>query len=106
MRAALTASRDGAVIIADDCHSNAPQVTAAWRAMVDEGFIVDDFNRTHHLPAPAFLKGWCVGRYRARASDARTLARGFEATDRLRIDPVSNWGYSRGFQGSSTGESR
>ena len=97
MRAALTASRDGAVIIADDCQKKAPHVIAAWRTMVDGGFIVDDFNRTYHLPAPAFVKGWCVGRYRARANDAHTLARGFEATDRLKIDPVSNWGYSRGF---------
>eukprot|EP00966_Prymnesium_polylepis_P247900 5732281-Prymnesium_polylepis.1 len=89
MKAALTVSRDAAVIIADDCTARHTLVMSAWRTMVSGGFIVDDFNRSYSLPSPAGLKGWCVGRYRKRDGDAAELKKGFEGANRLSIDPIS-----------------
>ena len=58
MKAALTTSRESAIIIADDCTERHTLVMRAWRHMVDSGFIVHDYNETFRLPMPAGLKGW------------------------------------------------
>ena len=91
MKAALTTSRESAIIIADDCTERHTLVMRAWRHMVDSGFIVHDYNQTFHLPMPAGLKGWCVGRYNHREDRVADLRKGFESAEKLWIDPISAW---------------
>ena len=64
MRAALTVSSDGALLVADDCSTRHRKVMFAFRQLVEEGHLVDAWNSTVHLPHPTGTKGWCVGRFR------------------------------------------
>jgi predicted O-methyltransferase YrrM len=64
MRAALTVSSDGALLVADDCSTRHRKVMHAFRQLVEEGHLVDAWNSTVHLPHPTGTKGWCVGRFR------------------------------------------
>jgi len=63
LRAAVNASRDGAVIVADDCtRKRHTHVVQSWRRMVSAGHIRPEFETELSLPPPAGNKGWCVGR--------------------------------------------
>ena len=62
LKNAIASAADNATIIADDCTRRFPAVEDAWRALLLTGAVDDAFNRTLSLPAPAGLKGWCVGR--------------------------------------------
>ena len=80
-QAAVNTSRDGALIVADDCsllprHNVGGQgVMAGWRAMVERGHIFDHFQRD--VPSPSGVKGWCVGHVVRRRGDSAQLSRGF-----------------------------
>lgn len=94
MRAAVNASRNGAIVVADDCCSRAPDVQKAWKSMTaPDGHIVEDYVKVVHLPSPAGTKGWCVGRAVRRDDDVAKLNRGFERAHTLMIDPVSRSGF-------------
>lgn len=57
--------------------------------MVDDGFIVGEYNQSFQLAMPAGLKGWCVGRYTFREERVADLSKGFDLADKLWIDPIS-----------------
>ena len=84
MRAALNVSRDGAIIVADDCSRKHPRVVAAWRSLIADGFIHDAWNHS------GYTKGWCVGRFRRDEAQLRRLTLGFERAARIPLDPISS----------------
>ena len=89
MRAAVNSSRDGALIVADDCSSRHPLVIAAWKSVVSAGHVVELFKGGTRQGGNVGVKGWCVGRVVRKAGDAARLSSGFEHAGELRIDPVS-----------------
>ena len=90
MLAALNVSRDGAMMVADDCSPKHPKVQSAWRTLVDGGLIYDSWNRTMSHG----MKGWCVGRYKRSEHNDAWLANGLSKkmprAHSLRLDPVSS----------------
>ena len=81
-QAAINTSRDGALIVADDCsllprHNIGGQgVMTGWRTMVERGHIVNYFQTD--VPSPSGPKGWCVGHVVRRQGDNAQLGRGFK----------------------------
>ena len=83
MRAALNLSRDGAVIVADDCSSKHWRVQQAWLSLINDGFIYDAWNTTDRS------KGWCVGRFRRDESRLHLLSQHHNYYRLRNVDPVS-----------------
>ncbi len=92
MRAAVNSSRDGALIVADDCSARHPNVISGWKSVVAAGHVVELFNGGVSKGGSVGTKGWCVGRAVRRPGDAAQLNVGFERAGALMIDPVSRAG--------------
>mmetsp|Transcript_56818 Transcript_56818/g.123524 ORF Transcript_56818/g.123524 Transcript_56818/m.123524 type:complete len:272 (-) Transcript_56818:126-941(-) len=74
---ALRASSDDAVIVMDDCAPRFPQVVAAWQNATAAGLVMPESQTVLHLPEPAGMKGWCIGRKAKHRTAAGWLPRGW-----------------------------
>jgi hypothetical protein len=84
MIAALNVSRDGAVIVADDCSPKHPLVQQSWARLINLGLIHGSWNWT------GTMKGWCVGRYHQDIPRLQKLLFSPEQANRIKMgDPIS-----------------
>lgn len=84
LRHALNVSRDGAIIIADDCSSKHKKVQNAWRSLINEGHIREHWN------VSGSMKGWCVGRF--ERDEARVASSNIEVVGRRRrLPPIEGF---------------
>ena len=101
MRAAVNSSRDGALIVADNCSSRHPLVIAAWRSVVSAGHVVELFKGGTRQGGNVGVKGWCVGRVVRKAGDAARRAAELRVRARRRATNRSSVSHAVDGQGEA-----